>query len=111
MRRPLCHIQDYLGYFRTSASQNSSNPNSAIVKGSHLGWIAIAVGARRLGRLSDALARQYCRGIGPAIAHRYANQPDMAPFIALLPALMEDVASVEERFLVAWNEFLAANGY
>ena len=111
MRRPLCHIQEYLGYFRTSPSQNSSNPNSPFMKGAHLGYTALAVGAHRLGRLSDALAKQNYRLIATAIAVRYAGQPDMAPFIEILPELANGVPGAEERFLAKWKAFLATNGF
>ena len=111
MRRPVCHIQESLGYFRTSPNQNSSNPNSPFMKGAHLGYTALAVGARRLGRLSETLAVQNYRIIANALAVRYAGQPDMAPFIAILPELANGVPGAEERFLVAWNEFLATNGF
>ena len=111
MRRPLCHIQDYLGYFRTSPNQNSSNPNSPFMKGAHLGYAALAVGAHRMGRLSDALATQNYRIIASALAGRYPGQPDMAPFIAILPDLANGVPGAEERFLRAWQEFLATNGF
>ncbi len=111
MRRPLCHIQDHLGYFRTSPSQNSSNINSAIMKAAHLGHVALAVGGRRLGRLGDALARQNYATMSNAVAIRYAAEADMAPFIAVLPELVQGLPNAEDHFLEAWRHFLATNGF
>jgi hypothetical protein len=111
IRRPLCHIQDHLGYFRIGPGQNSSNVNSPFMKGAHLGFVALAVGGRRLGRLSTALAQQCYRIMLPALNQRYAAHPDMAPFCALLPGLLADEPGAEERFIDAWNTFLAANGF
>ena len=47
----------------------------------------------------------------PALNQRYAAHPDMAPFRALLPGLLADEPGAEERFIEAWNGFLAANGF
>lgn len=111
IRRPLVHIQDHLGYFRTSPSQNSSNVNSSFMKGAHLGYIALAVGGRRLGRLSDSLARNNYVIMLNALVVRYGTQPDMQPFIAVLPALAQGLPNAEEHFLEAWHDFLATNGF
>ena len=111
VRRPLCHIQDHLGYFRTSPNQNSSKPNSPFMKGAHLGYAALAVGARRAGRLSEALAVQNYRTIATALAVRYADQPDMVPFIAILADLAAGMPGAEDRFLEAWQVFLATHGF
>ena len=111
MRAPLCHIQDHLGYFRIGPGQNSSDPNSPFMKAAHLGFVALAVGGRRLGRLSDELARQCSRIILPALTQRYASQADVAPFIALVAGLATGVAGAEERFIEAWHQFLAGHGF
>jgi hypothetical protein len=42
---------------------------------------------------------------------RYAGQPDMAPFIEILPELANGAPGAEERFLAKWNAFLATNGF
>jgi hypothetical protein len=111
MRAPLCHIQDHLGYFRIGPGQNSSDPNSAFMKAAHLGFVALSVGARRLGRLSHELARQSGRIVLPALTQRYTAQADVAPFIALVAALAAGEAGAEERFIEAWHAFLAGHGF
>lgn len=107
LRRPVCFIQDHLGFFRTSPGQNSAKVDSAIVKGAHLGWIGLALGAKRIGKLDAQAARQCYRAVLPNLAMRYAAQPDVAPFCELLPALIAGEPGAEERFIALWSDFLA----
>ena len=81
------------------------------MKGAHLGFVALAVGGQRIGRLGDELARQCYRIIQPALNLRYGSQPDMQPFCALLPELEAGASGAQERFIGAWNDFLATHGY
>jgi hypothetical protein len=111
LRRPLCHIQDHLGYFRASPSQNSSNLNSPIMMGAHLGFVALAIAGRRSGLLTEALARRNYATMGNALRARYAQHAEMAPFIAAMPALVAGMPQAEERFLEVWQPFLATNGF
>jgi hypothetical protein len=111
LRRPLCHIQDHLGYFRLGPGQNSSNLNGPFMKAAHLGYIALALGARRLGHLDADLAAGACRTMHPALVQRYAGEADMQPFIAVMPALAQGDPQAEERFLDAWHGYLATHGF
>jgi hypothetical protein len=111
MRRPLCHIQDTLGFFRVSAGQNSSNVNSPYMKGALLGWVALAVAGRRTGRLSEALMQHSCRILVPTLNVRYGNHPDMQAFCGLVPEIAAGSAGAEDRFITAWNGFLAEHGF
>ncbi|MDB6001545.1 MAG: hypothetical protein JWP52_3244 [Rhizobacter sp.] len=111
LRRPVCYIQDYLGYFRISAHQNSSKMNSPLMKGAILGFAALAIGARRIGRLSTEQAQKAHAMLAPAVAMRYAGEADMLPFLAAMPALAAGEADGEARFLAAWARFQADNGF
>ncbi len=106
MRRPICHIQDHLGSFRISPGQNSSKLNSPIMKGAHLGYVALAVGGRRSGRLADGLLRQCCELRQPALSVRYGADPEMSAFCALLPELAQGLPAAEDRFVDTWHAFL-----
>jgi hypothetical protein len=111
LRRPVCFIQDYLGYFRTSPIQNSANLQGPLMKGAHLGHCAIALGCQRLGRMSDELARANFRKMARDMINAgYAAQPDMAPFLETVPRMAEGVPGAEAQFLDAWATWLAANG-
>jgi hypothetical protein len=111
LRRPLCHIQDHLGYFRLGPGQNSSDLNGPFMKAAHLGYTALAIGARRLGHLSDALTAQACRTMQGALAVRYAGEADMQPFIAVMPGLADGQPQAEARFIEAWHAYLATHGF
>lgn len=110
-RRPLCHIQDHLGYFRIGPDQNSSKLYGPFMKSAHLGYVALALGANRAGRMSEELKRQCCALLSPALVQRYALQPDMAPFVALLPHMAQGVPGADDQFIQAWQVFLAQNGF
>ncbi len=111
IKRPLCHIQDHLGYFRTSATQNSSNLNGPFMKGAHLGYGALAIGGRRTGLLSEDACRHACRTLAGALAVRYPTQPDMAPFSAALAEIANGLPDGEPHFLAAWQDFQQTYGF
>lgn len=108
IRRPLCHIQDHLGYFRIGPGQNSSKIHSPYMKSAVLGYAALALGGQRVGSLSGALARQSYAKLAPALLLHYGAEADMAPFIALLPEMARGVAGADDRFVEAWHAYLAA---
>jgi hypothetical protein len=107
MRRALCHIQDYLGFFRLGPEQNSSKHNSPFMKSAHLGYVALAIGGRRAGRLlDDSLARQSAALLLPVLMQRYASEPDMEPFIPALAQLVQGLPEAEDRFVQVWQAFV-----
>lgn len=110
LRKPVCYLQDHLGYFRTSPGQNSANLNGPLMKGAHLGHSAIALGALRLGRMDEGLARQNFRIMANAVSVRYPDQLDMRPFVTALAELADGEPGAQERFLDTWNTWIAANG-
>lgn len=111
MRRPLCHIQDHLGYFRLAPGQNSSKINGPFMKGAHLGFAALTLGGQRQGCLGPELARQCYARLAPVLMLRYGGEADMAPFIPLMAQMAQGVPGAEDRFIEAWNGFLATNGF
>ncbi len=111
MRRPLCHIQDHLGFFRIGPGQNSSNLNSPMMKGAHLGYVALALGGCRTGRLDEALVRKCSATVLQALDARYAAEPDMVPFRTVLSALVAGQAGAETQFIETWQAFLALHGF
>jgi hypothetical protein len=103
-RAPLAFINEHLGYFRTSAGQNSQQPLGRAFKLGVVGWIAFAVGALRAGHLSEALARSAIAQSAEAVGRRYAAEADIQPFIALLPALAAGPAA-DDDFIRLWHDF------
>jgi hypothetical protein len=102
---PVAYINDHLGYFRTSAQQNSADPMGRPMKLAHLAWLSLALAARRMGKLTRAQCAACLAALCPRIAQRYAREADMAPFCALMPELAWATPAAEAQFLDAWSAF------
>ena len=109
--RPICHIQDHLGYFRKGPDQNSAQTYSPIMKAAILAYVALAIGGRRIGKISGEQAVQCAGTIANVVNHWYATQDDMIEFRAVLPKLVLDLQGSEAEFLICWQSFLVKNGY
>lgn len=103
-RAPLGFINEHLGFFRTSAGQNSQQPLGRVFKLGVLGWIALALAALRAGHIAEPLARASIAHSAEVVRQRYAAEPDIQPFIALLPAVAAGGAA-DEAFLALWHDF------
>ncbi len=106
LRAPLGFLNDHLGYFRTSAQQNSADPMGRPMKLAHLAYLSLAISARRLGQLSDEQAHRCLSKLAPLVAQRYGSEADMQPFVALMPELAMATPEAEARYLDAWHAFL-----
>ena len=109
--RPICHIQDHLGYFRKGPDQNSAQTYSPIMKAAMLAYVALAISGRRIGKITGEQAAKCSEMIANVLNYWYASQEDMADFRAVLPRLALDMPGSEEEFLSCWQEFLDKNGY
>ncbi|RZL35260.1 MAG: glycosyltransferase family 2 protein [Rubrivivax sp.] len=103
-RGPLAYINEHLGFFRTSAGQNSQQPLGRAFKLGVLGWIALALAALRAGLLTEPLVRAAIVHSADVVRRRYAAEPDIEPFIALLPQLAAN-GEADEEFIRLWHDF------
>ncbi|WP_298234608.1 glycosyltransferase [uncultured Azohydromonas sp.] len=110
-RRPLCHIQDHLGYFRLGPAQNSSKADSPYMKAAILGYAALTLGGHLQGRLSAEQARSCWAKVGPVVALHWGRQADVAPLVPLVMAMARGEPQAQERFLEAWHGFLGSHGF
>ncbi|MBB4844066.1 hypothetical protein HNP55_002602 [Paucibacter oligotrophus] len=108
---PVAYIQDRLGYFRTGGDNNSSQLFGKFMKAAHLGYVALAVGGERIGKLNKEQARQCYAGIAPALLQRYASQADMQPFCVILARMAEGDAQAVQAFEQAWAHYLREQGF
>lgn len=108
---PIAHIQDHLGYFRLGGAGNSSKFFGPYMKAAHLGYAALGLGGWRLGRYTEAQARQCFALVAGAMAQRYGSQEDMQPFIALLPRMAAAEPGADEAFLTLWHAYLAQHDF
>lgn len=111
MVRPICYIQDHLGYFRKGPEQNSAQTYSPIMKAGVLAYAALGVSARRLGVLNNEQALKCFATISGALNYWYPTQEDLSELRLFLPQLAANVDGAEMRFLSAWDGFLSNNGY
>lgn len=107
LSRPLCFINEHLGYFRLNPGQNTQQLQGREVKRSHLAWFALAIAGRRLGKLQPAQVAECAGNMGQLVLGRYALAEDMAVFCGLIPALAGGEPGAEDRFLDAWAAYLA----
>lgn len=103
---PLAYINDCLGYFRTSANQHSANPMGRPMKLAHLAYMGLAIGARRIGKISPPVAAACLAGLSPVVVQRYGEEADMAWVCELLPRLAVAEPGAEDEFLAAWKAYL-----
>lgn len=109
--RPICHIQDHLGYFRKGPDQSSAQTYSPIMKAAILAYVALAIGGRRIGKISDEQAVRCFGMIANVLNYWYSTQDDMIDFRAVLSRLALDMQDSESEFLTCWQKFLEKNGY
>lgn len=109
--RPICHIQDHLGYFRRGPDQNSAQTYGPMMKSAMLAYVALAISGRRIGKISGEQVTNCSWMILNVLNQWYATQDDMADFRAVLPRLALDLQGSEDEFLILWQQFLAKNGY
>jgi len=108
---PIGYIQDHLGAFRTGGQGNSGQFYGPYMKAAHLAYAALGLGGRRLGRYSEAQARQCFGTIANAVQVRYGTQAEMLPFVPLLATMAQSAdpaatAKVEAQFLRQWQNYL-----
>jgi hypothetical protein len=101
---PLIFINEHLGYFRTSADQNTAQPSGRIFKLGLLAWIALALAARRLGYLGAEQCAGVARRMGRAVMQRYPDDGDICQVARLALALGESEAA-DAAYLAAWQAY------
>jgi hypothetical protein len=111
MRAPIGYIQDHLGYFRTGGTGNSSNLYGPLMKGAILGYVALALGGQRVGKLSCTQALNCYAIMAPVLNRCYAEQVDMQIFCQVLPEMASLTSGAEDMFLEAWNVFQKKNNF
>ena len=111
LQAPIAYIQDPLGCFRTGAGGNSSKVYGPYMKAAVVGYAALAVGGRRLGRYDEAQAQGCFRTIGTVVQQVYGTQPDMQAFCDLLPRMAAGDAAAEADFIPVWHAFLRQHDF
>ena len=111
MRSPVGYLQDHLGYFRTGGTGNSANSFGPFVKAGVLGYVALAMGGRRVGKLSVDQASHCYSTIASVANHYYSQQADLLEILLALNNLTASAEDAEAQFLAAWANFHLSNGF
>ena len=111
LQAPIGYLHDHLGYFRTGGTGNSSKFFGSYMKAAHLGYAALALGGQRIGKYTPTQAQHAFGILAPALTQRYASQPDMQPFIELLPRMAAGDALAEASFIEIWHAYLRRHDF
>lgn len=105
LKSPIVYINEHLGYFRTSADQHSANPMGQPMKWAFLAYLALAIGARRLDKLSEIEYQLVLDRVCPLIQYHFGMEEDMkALCLNMTPLLRGDLNAVK-NFLVLWHNY------
>lgn len=102
---PVGYIQEHLGFFRNSPEQHSANPMGRPLKLAFLAYIALAISARKLEKITDLQSSIAIERVCEFILQHYSREPDMAGFCALMPRLAVGQERSEAEFLKLWCEY------
>jgi hypothetical protein len=106
LQKPIGFLNEPLGYFRLSPSQNSQVRSTRDFKQGRLAWIALGLAALRLNKIGREQASQ-CFGMTAGLVMKdYAGVEDMASFCEVLPGLVRGESAACERFLELWHAYL-----
>ncbi|NVO06143.1 MAG: glycosyltransferase family 2 protein [Rhodoferax sp.] len=111
VEKPLCYIQEGLGFFRKGPDQNSAQTYGPIMKAAIMAYVALALSGRRLNKVSVEQSLSVFRTISSVADQWYFAQEDLQPMRALLPRMAAQEAGAEALFLVEWRRFLDHHGY
>lgn len=103
---PIAFIRDHLSGFRSNPQQSSANTQSFGLRCGHIAWVALALAARREGRISDA---QTVRSVATSMeraARVYLNEPSMADFFTLIGRHGQNLSELDSAFEPYWAAFL-----
>lgn len=108
LNKPLCVINDPLGFFRLSPGQITQQTSSHAYKLAVVAWAALAVAGCALGKLSQEHVAPCYRTVEAMINARFSSAPEMTPFAQLMRELIAGVPHAEERFVQSWHAFIPA---
>jgi len=109
MHGPIGYIQDYLGYFRTSAQQNSANPMGRPLKLAFLAYISLTIAGRRLNYLSQAQSAEAIKLTSLFILQHYQAEDDMRDMCELMKLMSVNASETEDDFLRLWQIYSSSS--
>jgi len=108
-RGTVCFVNEALGAFRHGPEQNTSQLLAPVMMKAHLAWVALAIAARRSGRLDGPQARDGIAHLQSLVDRRYRDEGRMDEFRRLVAGVAERRDGAEAAFLSAWQHFVGAH--
>jgi hypothetical protein len=110
VKGPLLVLNEHLGFFRTSAQQNSAQLQGSVMKLSTCAWMPLAIAGERLGLLSRDQVMRCAAVMGRMAIARYHADPALAPLCAALARFMAQGGATEtaDAFVQAWTDYARA---
>lgn len=111
MQQPVVLVKEYLGAFRQHGSQHSVNYESRVFKCGLVAWVALALGAYKLGQLPAQVLQQVVARMHSILTTRYANSSDMQGLIRLFENEPVDSPRFEQGFQTEWGALLTCDDW
>lgn len=103
---PVGYIKEFLGGFRKSPHQHSANPMGRPLKSAFLAYMALAIAAKNLGKLTNAQHNYAILRVSYFILENYNKEEDMQMLCQTMLNFINFDTNAEEKFLNEWNRFL-----
>jgi hypothetical protein len=103
---PVCFINEHLGYFRTSATQNSAEVMGMPLKLAHLAYISLGLIGRNSGLITADEAQKCIEAVAPAFMWHYRDELDVRDFREILSQMLNKNPSSENTYLHLWRDFV-----
>jgi hypothetical protein len=106
---PIAFVRDHLGGFRSHPNQTTHAAQSFALKCGYVAWIALALGGRRAGRLTDAQTLSaLALAIGRCVA-QLGNDPVLAELFTMAATIGTDLTAFDRWFEAWWSRLLETN--
>lgn len=109
MIKPVCYVHNYLGCFRKNPYQHSAQVHSPMLKAAFLAYIALAIAARRIGKISDEASALCFIRVITFLKLAYPDQEDVQNFVQCIDLNNFNINKSEIIFLALWDNFLNHN--
>lgn len=107
LHAPVGYIKEFLGGFRKNPFQNSADSMGKPLKSAFLAYIALAIAAKNLGKLSNIQCEQAILRASYFILTHYSEEVDMKIICQIMRNFIENDINAEENFLIEWTRFLS----
>ena len=104
-------VKEYLGAFRQHDSQHSVNYGSRVFKCGLVAWVALALGAYKLGRVPATVLQGVVSRMHGILTSRYADAADMQPLRQLFASEAAHTPLFEQQFRPLWASLLAGDDW